>query len=115
MRRRPWREHLYQYLRNGPDNLSDSHAAFNTFSKEDQKSVSAVFFNLCSLCLSDCHDIPVDSLLYKFSYQRSDWLSGRHNGISLGQKSRYGSCLQLCCGFFNRTNSLLFLKAFLPK
>lgn len=115
MRRRPWREYLYLYLCNGLDNLSDSHAASNTFSKEDQESVFAVFSNLCPLCLSDCHDISVDSLLYKFSYQRSDWLFGRYHCILLGEKSGYGSRLQLRCGFFNRTNPLLFLKEFLQK
>jgi hypothetical protein len=115
MRRRPWCEHLYLHLCNGPDNLSDSHAASNTFSKKDQESVSSVFSNLCPLCLFDCHDISVDSLLYKFSYQRSDWLFGRYNCILFGEKSGYGSCLQLRCGFFNRTNPLLFLKSVLAE
>jgi hypothetical protein len=113
IRRRPWREHLYQYFCNGLDNLSDSHAAFNPLSKEDQKSVFAVFFNLRSLCLSDCNDISVNSLFYQFPYQRAHRLSGRHSGLSLGQKSRDGSRLQLRCGFSNRTDSLFSLKVFL--
>lgn len=113
MRRRPWREHLYQYFCNGPNNLSDPHATFNPLSKEDQESVFAVFSNLRSLCLSDRNDIPVDPLFYQFPYQRAHRLSGRHSGLSLGQESRDGSRLQLRCGFSSRTDSLFSLKVFL--
>lgn len=83
------------------------------FQKKIKNRFLRSFFNLRSLCLSDCNDISVNSLFYQFPYQRAHRLSGRHSGLSLGQKSRDGSRLQLRCGFSNRTDSLFSLKVFL--